>query len=414
MTSDIDWNSVYHAYYIEKRNIDPIVKKFGLKVTTAIFKGFPPYTHPELFCEICNSPLISDFLNKSASLAHVNYDFDLFKHELSKVDIPSKLDTHNQYYLSRTGSAIKTEENYRVSIPYCPKCNHSPTKSCKCTHCLESTNSTLQVILDSIRALYEVRHTPQLNYNNLSPRQLYIAIYTLVYGISELNGNIRLCAIGETTIEKEILDTNIFSLDVKSVERAVTMKSLYEYSLDEGSYDYVVSNGISTANTLKDLNFYAKQCVIYPEMLEDLVNLWLAIALDEALDVLRYYCAVYGLEFRPGEKTISSIQRSLKKYGLAQSATYIKFSVTKAHNFGKENNFNGRHSFNLIYNNLNFWLDDERARTYNALPSTRTIEVLAEPRSAIVFSNSFFGNNDIDYFSDCIGKNSISSAFANS
>jgi len=135
--------------------------------------------------------------------------------------------------------------------------------------------------------------------------------------------------------------------------------------------------------------------------------MWESLAQKEATSVLEHYCGVHDVHCTPGEQIIAAVKRSLNRYGLAQTARYICNAVRRAANYASENGHNRYRAFTFIYGNLNFWIDDPRARTYNAPPFNRTEYLLSEPKSVTTFSRFFLERNGISYFSHPISMRSL-------
>jgi len=399
-----NWTPIYQAYYIDKRTNSSILKEFNLPVQTTIYKCFPPYVHSKFLCEYCNKPLNSTFASKTSKLTQTELIFNLS--EQAPTEIEKIVWNHKSYehYLPRGGITFETKEGYRVSIPSCPDCEHTPTTKCQCKHCSEKQSLNLRIISEQLQLERDSTDAIPIDYDRLSCRQLFIGIYILTYCISEYNNKVDLSLVGNTA-KNDALESNLFIPDPESIDNAISMNSIYEYMIDEERITYIINSNISADETIKELKHHAAKCVLNEDMSIELAALWADLALDEALTVLKHYCDVFRLSYRPGEQTISSIRKSLSKYGLAQTARYIYNSVKYAHTTCLEKNYDSRRSFNLIYGNLNFWIDDERARTWNAPAFNRGAEVLCEPQSSIAFSHSFLDIHGIDYFKDPIRIN---------
>ena len=115
-----------------------------------------------------------------------------------------------------------------------------------------------------------------------------------------------------------------------------------------------------------------------------------------------YYCQIPDIAYKPGDKTNQAIRRSLSKFGLAQTARFIYNSVWYSRKQANEAGYNNHRAFNQIYGNLNFWVDDSRARTYTAYPFVRKDGVLNEPKEVAIFNRTFLEPHGIDYFVDPI------------
>jgi len=414
MTIIEDWSPIYQAFYIDKRTNNSIQVEFNLSGSTAIHKGFPPCIHPELLCEHCDTPLSSTFLGKNSQLTQAKLSFNVCSEEPSLLEMQNHSRSHQirWNFLSHEKKLYKTKEGYLVNMPSCQECEHSPEKSCKCEHCSTQKEENLIQISEQLRLKHSAQNSLPQAYENYSCTQLFTNLFTLTYGISKHNEKFSLSMLDDKSKE-EVLKSNLLVPDPSSINDIITMVSVTEYVIEEEKLLYIMSNGISPKEAQEELRHQAAKIALHTERSVELVNLWANLTLDEALGVLRYFCQKYKLSYRPGEKTISTIRKSLCKYGLAQTARYICNAAKHAKFVGLEKGYDSRRSFNLIYSNLNFWVDDERARSYTAKPFNRKTEVLCEPPTAIVFSHSFLDIHGIDYFKDPVSTRSICRASMN-
>lgn len=412
MTDNIDWQGAIDAYYNGNQAVASIVKAFKLPVDKTIYKAFPSYTHADIKCEYCDDmPMESVFLNKTTSKATPN-----FIQRMADEPIEPVAKRYARYAITgqrRLGSGIKamvTNEGYCVSLPVCPKCGHSPHKACSCSHCKDLTEQNKQRVVKHLIDVFnnsDVVNMPELA--SLDCESIFLALYVLTYGLSEENEAISLSNLSPEDRDT-VLAKGIFRLNHSAIDEAVEMISVCEFDYDEKRIPYQLNhNHLQPSEALKELKRIARTCALTPDSFTDILEVWAKLALEEALSVMRHYCEVYGLPYRPGEKTVSAVQKSLNRYGLAQTACYIYHAVKRAQNKGKEERKTGRESFNKIYGFLCFWLDDPRARDYNAPPFNRGTTVLPEPRTAIVFSHTFLEWYGVNYFSTPINMQALPS-----
>ena len=97
----------------------------------------------------------------------------------------------------------------------------------------------------------------------------------------------------------------------------------------------------------------------------------------------------------------------MSKYGLAKTATYIRIASNRASVFGKRNGCSGKQTFNCIYGNICFWVDNEKAREYTTYPINRGDNGLSESEKGMIFYHSFLSIHSVDFFSDPINTKSI-------
>jgi len=124
--------------------------------------------------------------------------------------------------------------------------------------------------------------------------------------------------------------------------------------------------------------------------------------LDEAVKVLHHYCALHSIVCRPGTKTENSIKKSLRLYGLALTARYIHNAVWFSRKQSNEAGYNNHRAFSQVYGNLNFWIDDPRARTYTAHPFIRKDGFFSESDTVALFSKFFLEPHNLNYLNSPI------------
>ena len=161
----------------------------------------------------------------------------------------------------------------------------------------------------------------------------------------------------------------------------------------------------AVSDCVRDLKDRARGMYLKAATKTELVELWQSLALDESLNLLKHYCGVHGLYYRPGEKTTNAIKKSLRTYGLALTARYIYSSVWFSKKQANEAGYSDLRAFNQVYGNLSFWVDDPRARTYTAHPFTRKDGVFSEPPIVSVFSEFFLEPHGINYLSSAVAIN---------
>ncbi|UZE97623.1 hypothetical protein [Alkalimarinus alittae] len=395
-----NWSLIYKAYYLEKRSNSSIIEEFGLPVKQALFKCFPLYIHTKIKCEYCGAPFHSAFIRRSASQTTNNFFLDIASEKVCQID---PHDRFNNYYdcrfISSSNVVMTTNEGYLVDLPRCLHCEHKPSKSCTCDGCINQTTLNRSVVAEQLLSKCKNNFRSKPDYSELNCKELFLGLYCLTYGLIDNKDEVSLKRVDPKN-RQAILNSGIFILDLDSVKKSVHMLSTFEYSIDEEEILYKIngSEADSPDLVLVQLKQLSVQKLFDIQEALAVVDVWGELALQEALNLLMHYCEVFKLTYRPGEQTISSIKRSLNRYGLAQTARYIYNAVKRAHTYGLEKNFDRTRSFNLIYGNLNFWIDDERARTWNAPPFNRGEQVLTEPKSSIIFSHSFLEPHGLDFF----------------
>ncbi len=395
-----DWSPILNAYYREKCSNKHLVETFGIQNVSPIHKQFPEHIHESLKCEYCNVSLKSAFLNKTAKRSHEELVFDIRVKPPYRSKPVLYRNSYFNNYLLHSGSAYQTEEGYLVTLPVCSDCGHSPVLSCDCEGCKSLKEFNTFLVAGELKERYEeYTDVPAPNFESLSCRQIYKAIFALRY-CSLTHNTFKLPF--ESDEKTEIIKSGLFILDEDSIKQAVSMKSVIEYELNEEFIPFAINANLTAEECLNKLKVKAAMALDNSEKYLEILDLWSEIALAEALGVLKQCCEEYKLPYKPGEQTVSVIKKSLSKYGLAQTARYIFNSVRYANDTGTRKSLSKNHTFNLICGNMNFWVDADRARDFKAPPFFRGSTYLCEPESAIAFSHSFLELHGIDYFKDPI------------
>lgn len=391
-------DEILKDYYNEKLTVSSIVEKHSLGVTKSIFKTFPQYVHEGLECEYCASNLVSDFSKREERVTELTPLLNI--NEIKPKLLEESFFPYQNRRISYSQSHILSGEGYTITVPYCPSCKHVPLKTCSCDHCYSTRKENQKVIAEECRESY-----PQQPNDVASLEEVNITLlFQILLFLSEANSQEekRIQINGFTDREqKSLIEAGLIYVDQSSVVGTVKMRSTFEYEIDESSLYYIInSSAIPTDNPVIEVKKVLQKKLLDEENYIDILELWFELTMDEALNVLNHYCDVYRMVCRPGEKTLSIIKKSLRKYGLAQTSRYIYNAVKRSQNYGLEQGLDRNRTFNLIYKNLCFWVDDDRAREWAAPPFNRDGGALSEPTKAIVFSHSFLDLYGIDYFKD--------------
>ncbi|WP_299977105.1 hypothetical protein [uncultured Pseudoteredinibacter sp.] len=391
-----DLPSILNSFYVDQDSIASIVEKYSYLKGSNLHKSFPLYKHDGLICEHCGDGLSSRFARKTAvETGCDSLCFDLNSSVLEELG-PKDNGVINQYGWRRSNAisqdvVLKTSEGYLVEEPYCVSCQHRPQKTCSCDGCRKIKAKNHSLVLEG---LLRPKACAQVEVEALNCREVFWALMAITYANKE--GGLSVDDSGR----RFLVDSGVYKVVASSYSQAIVFTSINEYRVRENIFEYqydpsVLGGKDEAASRLKARAF---RMVQLEESRFEVLGLWMDLALYEALRVMEYYCNEYSIPYGAGEKTISSVRKSLRVYGLAQTARYICNAVRFANRCRIEKHLNGRQAFNRIYSSLNFWIDDDRARGYNAPPFVRRDGVLSEPKSVIVFSSSFLELNDIDYF----------------
>ena len=404
-------SQLLHEYYIERKTVKSIVSEYDLEVSSRIFEKFPVYQHNNSFCECCGSKLISDFASRDNSISSLVTHYDIYDKQ------PVEVVSSDSCFYGFSGSFMRlpfpdevylTDEQYVINFPYCPSCRHEPRLNCQCENCVDYKELNYTKILSIVTGEKNVNNVP-LQLDDYSTKDIFVALYLLTYEIKELDTGFVLRAIGSVSEEQQLQSKLLVqATSEKAMSCCIQMLSNVEYSFSPEKRPYVINTNFGDKHELlAKLKKLAIRVASTVDGQIEMVELWSELALQEALYVLKHYCATYSLPYRPGETTVSTIKRCLTKYGLAQTARYIYNSTKNARTYALEKGISSAQAFNSINGSINFWMDDEKCRNWNAPPFSRGKEVLEEPRHIIVFTHSFLETYGIDYFTQPINLKSF-------
>lgn len=353
----------------------------------------------------------SRYVSKSAGLIvdelSVNDNFsskDLQKKELVRVEIVHRRINH---LWSKSRTSYIVDGGHRVSIPIFSLCDHQLGDKCKCNSCVELRS--IRALKVSLLALNELTSFEPVDIDELSFNAMLKLLNQLSGFIDESIRYDHLSAFKFLNFEQKV---NLMLLGfatpiANSVLPAIKMVSMNEYTVDFDSIEFIMQGADDLTESVTKLKCLALNQVRDELRVISVLEAWEIFTLKEAVGVLEYYCNVHDIHCTPGENTISAIKLSLKRYGLAQTARYIYHSVWNARKYSSKNNFNRFRAFTFIYGSLNFWIEDPRARTYNAPPFSRRENTLSEPEDVAIFSRFFLEQNDINYFTDPVSIASL-------
>jgi len=406
--------AILQDYYLKKKTVKTIVEEHDIDVPNRIFEKFPLYKHEDLVCECCGSELVSKFASRDNSIAPLVLQRDIFEKEPVKVESRA-LSTYqyNRHYLhlQNHNKSYLTKEEYVINFPFCQSCGHEPSLRCQCEKCTDFKDRNYRLVVSEISEAIFPSIEP-IRLDDYSTKDVFIALYVLTYQVKEFDTGFvpkEIGPISKESLIKSALLTEDTSED--GISSCIQMVSNTEFTFSPEKVSYVLNLAFegNTQELLAELKNKALRIASSTDGQIELIEIWSELALEEALTVLKHYCSVFSLPYRPGETIISTVKRCLNRYGLAQTARYIYNSTKNAHTYALENEISGVRAFNSINGGINFWMDDERCRSWHAPPFSRGNEVLLEPSYTIVFTHSFLQNHGVDYFTLPINLKSFSS-----
>jgi hypothetical protein len=412
----IDTKAIADDYYINRLSNAKIIDKHGLDRQKShisqerVFERLPVYKHKELRCCHCSAAMESKYVSKSADLVTDKLSSRFGNRDLqSRTLVRVEAGQYKGSRWNRRGTAYAVDGGHRVSIPSCILCGHQLGDKCECDSCVELKNNRAPEAAEA--TLSELESLEPIDIDGLTCNGMLLLFKQLTEFIDDADA-VRsgpLSTFGYLTFEQKatLMLLRVAALSADSVLRAIKMVSVSEYYVDWDKIEFTIQSAGSSIQLLARLKLVALNQVRNDLGAIKLLEAWESLAQKEAIGVLEHYCGVHDIYCTPGEHTIAALKRSLNRYGLAQTARYIYYAVRNARNYSSENGFDRHRAFTFIYGNLNFWIEDSRARTYNAPPFSRRENVLAEPEDVSIFSRFFLEQNGISYFTDPISMTSI-------
>lgn len=397
-------------YYIRKLPIKDIVHKYDVPryhsnpSKEQLHSIWPPYIHPSLKCEYCEAQLSSTYLNRNTNISSQQLEPVVSELKPECIASGSENSIQNFKLLGKAVSeAIVVEHGYKVSLPVCTACGHYPITFCTCRYCNSVKEENRREVAEEIFQRYSASSLPIPS--ALTCRDLL----ELLEGFAEVIG-IGLRDLDHMDVEKlnikqhqRLVILGVLLPIRQSIRESIEMSSVFQYSFQGQRFQFSLMPKLDLATFVFELKGAAALAMHDPRQSWSIVDIWEGFAIEEAIGVLDYYCDLHGVSYLSSSNLVSLIQKSLSRFGLAQTSRYLCNSVRRAHTQMAEIRDQGN-AVGFICGNLSFWIEDERAREYVAHPFRRGDSVLSEPLPVAVFSNYFLEPNRINYLTTPIGS----------
>jgi hypothetical protein len=345
----------------------------------------------------------SKYVGKSKSLSSVELSSELGRTALQSQSL-IRVDAGQVRELrwNSAESAYLVKEGYRVSTPSCVLCGHQFGGKCECISCIELKNIRAVEAAELLQK--EVASLEPIDIDSLSCSGMLQLFKQLSEFMGDLALTDRLSSLECLGFEEKatLMLLGLATPCAESMLSAIKMVSINEYGVGWNQIEFTVESNEDLIQFFTRLKLTALNQVRSELGAINVLEVWESLALKEAIGVLEYYCDIHNICCTPGENTTAAIKRSLSRYGLAQTSRYIYNAVRNARTYSSENGFNRYRAFTFIYRNLNFWIEDPRARSYNAPPFNRSENVLCESEDVAIFSRFFLEPNNIFYFTESI------------
>lgn len=401
------YKAIADDYYINGLNNSAIFEKHCLQRQKQninqerVYEHLPAYKHSTVSCTHCGGEIESSYLSKSSNLATNTLDIKTVGKEIEEIALV-RIDNREgrRFNLRNRGKAFLVDGGHKVSIPGCVLCGHRLQEQCQCNACIAFLNSRItRAAALTLKELTEIEPLKPIELTATELLSLFKQLSTFMENVTRLNSKTAFAML-EFEEKTTLMMLGLASPSVDSIRSAVTMVSRKEYFIDWDSIDYEVIKNVDLTGSLSKLKIKARNLIRTDIGAISVLDLWESLAESEAIGVLQHYCDVHDICCTPGEQTRTAIKRSLTRYGLALTARYIYNAVWNARKYSSEKGFDRHRAFTFIYGNLNFWIEDPRAREYSAPPFSRTEQVLSEPSNVSIFAQYFMEPNSVNYFTD--------------
>ncbi len=290
--------------------------------------------------------------------------------------------------------------SWSKETPTCPSCGHESNGFCWCRNCKEKEQIRIQKERQDkqelMNSLLQIKEEDKVEFESLSfEERIYLGAF-LREGISEDFNYIKPI---ETFINP-LAPTNDYTNEILALLREKRLIVIHPSSDSEYFEDIDIEQGRFRFYPFKvkwALNVKKNSLNKVP-LVEALMNpdniidseasyhLWRKIALHEALEYFYHSLNnILGVEYSPGEKTISVLNDLINDYSVSQIYTIIYRSTNNALRFQAEREVSRKHAANTIIGNAQSFAERAKINKWDVQRYNRLKEL---PESAL--SKFFF------------------------
>jgi len=290
--------------------------------------------------------------------------------------------------------------NWKNETPKCPECGHENSGFCRCSNCREreqlraqNEKQEKQELLDS---LLQIDEDNKVDLDELSfEDKIYLGAF-LREGISEDFNYIRPIE----SFNNPLAPTHDYSSEILEALRkkgviVIHPSSDYEYfediDIETGSFRYYPYKVKWALNVKKDglTKVPLVDSLLNPDekvQSDEAYQIWRKISLHESLEYFYHSVNnILGVEYSPGEKTISVLNDLINDYSVSQIYTIIYRSTNNALRFQVEQGVSRKHAANTIMGNAQNFAERAKVNKWDIQRYNRLKEL---PESAL--SKFFF------------------------
>lgn len=346
--------------------------------------------------------LIARYYNKEkAKLLIEEYNIDANPSQLVRL-FPPKITEEICPYCDINLVLKRTSRDYswNKETPTCPSCGHENNGFCWCRSCKEKEQIRLQRERQDkqelLNSLLQINEEDKVEIESLSFEERIFLGALLREGISEDFNYIKPIE----SFVNPLAPTHDFSNEILALLREKRLIVIHPSSDSEYFEDIDIESGSFRFYPFKvkwALNVKKEgvnkvplvESLINPDNLTDSdssYNLWRKIALHEALEYFYHSLNnILGVEYSPGEKTISVLSDLINDYSVSQIYTIIYRSTNNALRFQAERDVSRKHAANTIIGNAQSFAERAKVNKWDVQRYNRLKEL---PESAL--SKFFF------------------------
>ena len=321
--SDAQLQEIMTRYYNGENN-QQLIDEFNLTVhTNNLFRLFPNIVLNDCLCPYCHAPLVAPPYSKASR--YIDY-----------------------------------------SRAHCETCGHVNTKSCMCDGCtdakvsekLEKSNKLEECLAD----ILSPKRAEDVRIDSMSLRSAVNLIGLCRAGLMENSDQIKAAANlsdivaydvkTKDSIYSDLSENCLIGVSVQGSLESLDFLAAYENKTRHDYISFELTLGKSRDDNLTILSAIEKTLknrVLWPpHWHEELLSVWLELALEEVLHYLTIKLREHQLEPEIGKKTISVFTDLLQNFSISQIYNFIWGSVTNAVAYQVRKGLNRRHTSNLI------------------------------------------------------------------
>lgn len=382
-------NELLHDYYMSgpSLTIGQIREKYSLEINQTLPGCLGAYRHAER-CPLCYGEILSTFANRATSLKNTKSEGYLHRRKTVRTDISKRI--------------MRSDENYKITLPKCTDCGHIDDRDCRCIRCTKQMEYNRQLAIERYAEHYESEFCePRIG--ELDAEQVLLLAWFRAgenrsrYAQGSTCRDVALSACPPDTqfmvmsngeALERLQDQGLLRLDLDSLDMAVEMTSIDEHVLHKGKLHFI--QPFDDGSIDKKLSAQGRSLFLDSVSRDDVLRIMTNLCLQECLHFYSQLSRNRNLPFKFSNDFASTIKKSIIDIGLYKTASCIEWAI---HNISKDNVDHNIPSYivaNTIKSNLtNYWFNQEKEKKYPIKPLLRNETTFREPEIVSVFIDHF-------------------------